>query len=135
VVSITFWWTQAWAGGAMLVIPEIADYEVRRELLRKPLPDAVRRLDSLQDKFRYAAITTGVMHKAADLWADARRQGHPTADDKALDADVIVVAQALLFAGLGDKLTVATDNVRHLSRFLDAQGQTLDARSWKDIKP
>jgi hypothetical protein len=68
------------------------------------------------------------MRRAAELWAGSRHKGRPTADDKALDADVIVAAQAIEFAGHGDRLTVATENSRHLSRFLDAQ-------RWEAITP
>jgi hypothetical protein len=66
------------------------------------------------------------MRRAAELWADARRKGIATADDKEIDADVILAAQALLFAGLGDHLTVARYNEKHLSRYLDA-------RHWRAI--
>jgi hypothetical protein len=38
-----------------------------------------------------------------------------------LDRDCILAAQAELAAGLGDSVTVASDNVDHLSRFIDAQ--------------
>ncbi|HMB03938.1 MAG TPA: PIN domain-containing protein [Isosphaeraceae bacterium] len=128
VRTITRWRIRAWANGALLVIPEIADYEVRRELLRAGAMAGVRRLDALRDELAYAPITTEAMRKAAELWAGARRRGVPTASDDRLDADAIVAAQALLYVGHGDDLTVATDNVRHLSRFLDAQ-------PWEAITP
>ena len=68
------------------------------------------------------------MRKAAELWADARRKGIPTADEKEIDADVILTAQAMLYVGLGDRLVVATYNARHLSRYLDAH-------HWEEISP
>ena len=36
--------------------------------------------------------STAAMRKAAEFWADTRRQGTPTADEKAIDADVILAA-------------------------------------------
>ncbi len=56
------------------------------------------------------------MLKAAELWALARNRGTPTADPKALDADVILAAQTLQING-----SVATENVEHLSLFVDAK--------------
>ncbi|MEX2261699.1 MAG: hypothetical protein WD696_07095 [Bryobacteraceae bacterium] len=44
------------------MIPEIADYEVRRELLRAGKEKGLGRLDALP-------ITTPVMLKAAEFWA------------------------------------------------------------------
>jgi hypothetical protein len=61
------------------------------------------------------------MLKAAELCATARRAGLPTAPPDALDGDVILAAQAMLSRGLGVAVTVATDNVGHLARFVDAQ--------------
>ena len=114
--------------GLLIVLPEIVDYEVRRELIRSGKKRSVERLDALRRELHYSPITTEAMRKAAELWADARGMGHATADDKALDADVILAAQALQFSGHGDAITVATTNVAHLSRYLDAQ-------EWQKISP
>ena len=70
----------------MLCLPETADYELRRELLRMKSSGSIRRLDELKTRLRYAPITTEAMLKAAELWAEARSAGKPTADEKALDA-------------------------------------------------
>jgi predicted nucleic acid-binding protein len=102
------------------VIPEIADYEVRRELLRAGKTRSVRRLDQLQQLFIYLPITTTVMLKAAELWAEVRQAGLPTADPKALDGDVILAAQAWLAQNDGHEVIVATSNVGHLARFIAA---------------
>ena len=61
------------------------------------------------------------MMRAAELWAAARRAGLPTAGPDALDGDCILAAQALLSVGPSDTVTVASDNVAHLSRFVDAR--------------
>ena len=50
---------------------------------------------------------------AADLWATARGTGQKTADDKALDIDVILAAQVLDCGG-----QVVTTNRKHLQRFV-----------------
>lgn len=104
-----------------MFVPEIADYEVRRELLRANKAKGVARLNIIKSSVGYLPITTSVMLRAAELWAQARRSGMPTADPKALDCDVILAAQALEVSGI-----VATENVGHLSRFVDA-------RPWRDI--
>jgi predicted nucleic acid-binding protein len=129
VEDLTDWCIQAIANGAMIAIPEIADYEVRRGLLWDGAVEGIARLDQLRQDIRhYIPISTAAMRKAAELWADARRRGLATANDKEIDADVILAAQALLFAGLGDDLYVATYNARHLARYVDA-------RHWSDIAP
>ncbi len=56
----------------------------------------------------------------AQLWAEARRAGTPTADTKALDGDVILSAQAKLEELKGNEVIVVTTNIRHLSQFVDA---------------
>jgi predicted nucleic acid-binding protein len=102
------------------LIPEIADYEVRRELLRAGKTRSIRRLDQLNQAFIYLPLTTATMIQAAELWAIARRTGQATADPKALDGDVILAAQALLVQREGHEVIVATSNVGHLARFITA---------------
>ncbi len=115
------------APGTRVVVPEIADYEVRRELLRAGRLKGVARLDALADSIGYLPLDSNVMRLAAEIWADARRRGWPTADDKALDADVILAAQANLAGRDGRRVVVATTNAGHLSRFV------VDARPWSAI--
>ena len=109
------------AGGVRLFVPEIADYEVRRKLIHIRATAGIRRLDQVKATLDYAPLTTDVMLQAAELWAAARSVGLPTAGSDALDGDCILAAQAELAAGPSDTVTVATDNVAHLSRFIDAQ--------------
>ncbi|MDB9514568.1 nuclease [Kamptonema animale CS-326] len=104
-----------------VLVPEIADYEVRRELLRANKIRGLQRLDNLIDQIGYTPITREVMLKAAEFWADARKQGQPTANNQALDADVILAAQAFTISNKGENTVIATTNVRHLTRFVPAK--------------
>ncbi len=107
--------------GVRVVVPEIADYELRRELLRAGKTAGLRRLDAMREALEFAPITSEAMREAARLWAAARNAGLPTAPKEALDGDAILAAQALTL-GLGrDGVVVATTNVGHLSRFVDAR--------------
>jgi predicted nucleic acid-binding protein len=112
--------------GERFAIPEIADYEVRRELLRANLLKSVRRLDHLTQTLEYIPIQTDTMLLAANLWAEIRKRGQPTADPKALDGDVILAAQAQILANETAEVIIATTNVGHLSRFATAL-------NWQDI--
>jgi len=117
------WMESLLMSGCQIIVPEIADYEVRRELLRAGKTRGLARLDLLKNTLDYLPLTTDVMLKAAELWAQARNQGTPTADTKALDCDVILAAQTLAAGGI-----VATENVGHLSLFVEA-------KDWRDILP
>ena len=112
--------------GARVVVTEIADYEIRRELLRANKTDGVTRLDTVKAALDYLPITTDAMLLAARLWAQARKLGMQTAGDKALDGDVILVAQALTSGVPASDLVIATVNVGHIARFAPAL-------SWRDI--
>jgi predicted nucleic acid-binding protein len=108
-------------------VPEIADCEVRRELLRAGKSTGIRQLDRLRASSRYLPITSETMLLAAEFWAEMRRRGRPTAEDRALDGDVILAAQAAILAADGVPVVVATTNLRHLS-------QLVDARLWSEIE-
>jgi predicted nucleic acid-binding protein len=120
------WLRDLLRGGSSVYVPEIADYELRRELLRLDLRKSILRLDGLKTFFGYLPVTTPTMLKAAEFWALTRKRGQPTADDKALDADVILAAQAFLLGNEQSDVVVATTNVRHLERFVTA-------RRWQDV--
>ncbi|MDQ3310933.1 MAG: nucleic acid-binding protein [Actinomycetota bacterium] len=113
-------------GGDRLCVPEIADYEVRRELLRAGRARGVERLDGLCGNLPYAPLTTATMRSAAALWAKARNEGVPTAHDEALDGDVILAAQVMALRDDPEPVVVATTNVRHIARYVEAT-------HWRDI--
>jgi predicted nucleic acid-binding protein len=120
------WLATLVAKGVEVVVPEIVDYEVRRELLRAGKERGLGRLDALKGMLDYAPITTPVMLKAAELWAIARRAGQQAADDASLDADMILAAQADSLNRADDPAVIATTNVRHLALFASA-------RIWREI--
>jgi predicted nucleic acid-binding protein len=116
------------AAGWAIVVPEIADYEVRRELVRAGARAGLKRLDDFNEGAVYLPITTEVMRVAAELWAYVRNTGQSTADDKALDGDCIVAAFALVESHAGARVCIVTENPRHLSRFPGVQ-----ALSWNEV--
>jgi hypothetical protein len=126
---------RAWVGsmvaaGATIVLPAIADYEVRRELLRAGKTQGIARLDAFRTDpaIRYLPMTDAALHHAASLWASVRRAGLPTADPAALDGDVILVAILQTASLPNDTITIATSNPGHLARFMPAE-------TWQNIRP
>jgi predicted nucleic acid-binding protein len=121
VQEINLWLEARLLAGTVVYVPEIADYEVRRELIRAGKRKSLRKLDALIGQAHYLALDTVTMRRAAELWAQARNLGTPTAPPEALDADVILAAQAERAGAI-----VATENVGHLARFVTA-------RHWRDV--
>lgn len=115
--ACNLWLENLLLDGRRVILPEIADYEVRRELRRAGKAAGLARLDLFTRILEYLPLTTEAMRQAADFWALARQQGLPTADPHALDGDVILAAQAV---SLDAAVVVATTNVGHLSRFVAA---------------
>ena len=111
--------------GRTVYVPEIADYEVRRELLWAGLVKSLRRLDRLKLTLKYLPITTEAMLREAEFWADVRKQGKPTSGHYSLDADAILAGQAAVCPE--QSAVVATTNPRHLARFVPAE-------KWEDIQ-
>src|SRR5262245_38670728 len=120
VLACRQWLNSLLAQGILVHVAEIADYEVRRELLRARKVRGLRRLDQLNIDLGYVPLTTAAMRQAAIFWAQLRQPGRPTAPDVALDGDVLLAAQAMLLIGAGHSLVVATTNVGHLSRLVPA---------------
>lgn len=122
VPEIRTWLTEQTDAGAVVYVPEIADYEVRCELLRAGKMASIRRLDTLTVELDYLPLDTLTMRRAAEFWAQARNLGTPTAPPEAMDADVILAAHAEKVGAI-----VATENVGHLARFITA-------KRWRDIR-
>ena len=87
-------------------------------MLRANKVKGLARLDEWIDSLEYLPITTESMRQAAVFWAEARQKGQPTASDKTIDADMILVAQ--VFVMDAQNKVIATTNVGHLSRFVAA---------------
>ena len=105
--DVRAWFRRAVREHALLV-SELADYELRRELLRLGAARSLARLDELARELLYAPITTATWRRAASLWATARAAGVVTASGDALDGDVLVAAQAI-----EESAVVVTTNVKH----------------------
>ena len=127
VIAITDWLKNCLVAGARVVVPAIVYYEIKRELLRANKTIGIARLDAFVNAApdRFVPLTDDALRFAAELWAQSRRAGRPTADATALDIDVLLAAQALR---LGRSPVVATTNPKHLSQFVHAQ-------RWTEIDP
>ncbi len=121
--EIKTWLGELLQANIPVYIPEISYYELRRNLLLENLTRSLLHLEALKSFASYLPINSGAMNHAAELWAEARRKGHPTAAPHELDGDVILAAQALQVDAV-----IATDNLGHLNRFADA-------RRWQSITP
>lgn len=121
--AIEAWLVNEVSAGATVYLSEVADFEVRRELNRliqagQVPASRLDRLDRLTATFSYLPVSTSMWRKAAELWADARSQGLPTASPDALDADTLIAAQAV-----ETQATVVTGNTAHIGRWVPV-------RSW-----
>jgi predicted nucleic acid-binding protein len=108
--------------GGLVFLPEIADYELRRNFLLEGMAASIRRLDQLKNTLLYVPLSTVIMRKAAEFWAMVGQRGRATAPFDALDGDVILAAQAH-----EEGVLVATENVSHLSLFVEA-------KHWREIE-
>lgn len=127
------WFFRLLSRSVYIVTSDICDYEVRRgiilSLLQEQPVNGLKNLDSLPEWIEFLPLTKELMKEAAQVWAEARSQGIPTADNKNIDGDVIIAAQWRLLKEEypGREVVIATTNVKHLQRFTDAD-------TWRNIK-
>lgn len=89
-------------------VPDIIDYELRRTLVFGEKLNGIRRLDELRRDAGYLELDVETILLASDLWALSMKSGRPLADEKALNADVILAAQAYMLRGHFDKIFIAS---------------------------
>ena len=118
------------AAGNRVIVPAVCYYESLRELERRGASGKIYRLRQFcfSASDRFLPLETAHLEKAAELWAQARNAGIPTASPDALDGDVILAARTLSLGLPASDFVVATTNVAHLSRFVPAD-------DWQTIAP
>jgi hypothetical protein len=130
------WFYGLLSRGNRVLTSEISDYEVRRGLLSDLIssnktPPGLQVLDSLAKDglLEFLPVSKKVLILAANLWAEAASIGKQTSDSKNIDADMIISAQYQILCDdyPGQRVIVATTNLKHLSIFCEAA-------NWRDIK-
>jgi tRNA(fMet)-specific endonuclease VapC len=77
--------------GEPVYLSVVVYYEVKRGLLHVEAPRQLRQLDEdFKDVLPWVTVTDAMWDRAAQLWADRRRQGRPHDDD----GDLLLAAQA-----------------------------------------
>lgn len=114
-------WMSRAVGAHEVLVSEVCDYELRRELLRLGARRSLSHLDELSRELGYLPVTTATWRSAARLWALARRVGRPASSPDSLDGDVLLAAQAR-----SEDATIVTMNARHFELFAAAV-------DWRDI--
>ena len=128
------WFLAMEKAGHVFHVPAIADYELRRELLRTGKEASIARLDAFNEavRGRYLPLTQAEIREAARLWAIARdpKNNRGGAPKEALDGDVLIAAQAKLLVpeDFFMDVVVATSNPSHLSILVTAY-------QWDQILP
>lgn len=114
---------------------ELCLYEVRRGLLKASfqadkLVPGLQGLQELEEEgwVEFLVADRQVLNIAAELWAKAAASGQTSRSDKDIDIDIIISAhdRVLVDEYPGQRVVVATKNLKHLSRFCTAA-------NWQDI--
>jgi hypothetical protein len=130
------WFDTLFIRGVRIVTSDLCHYEVMRGLISSSIRSAeaapgIRSLELLKaDGFlEFIPVSTEALDLAANLWARAFTSGQTTRDEKDIDIDIIISAQYQILRDEfpGQRVIMATTNLKHLSIFCDAA-------NWRDIK-
>jgi toxin FitB len=72
-------------------VPEIIDYELRRNLELENFQKSISLLSRFQQRRQFIWLESEDLIRAAELWAWCRKKGSPTTENKGIDIDVILV--------------------------------------------
>ncbi len=130
------WFETLFIRGVRLITSDLCDYEVRRGLIGSSLRageivEGIELSDVLKREgfLEFLAVSTDALTLASNLWAIVSNDGCTTRDNKNIDIDIILSAQYQMIRDEfpGQRVIVATTNLKHLSLFCDAA-------HWQDIK-
>ena len=107
--------------GHSLIVPAVADFEQRREHLLRSANSSIAALYAfiVAAPDHYLYLNDSALKRAAQLWADMRKKGLPTAALQELDCDTLLAAQVLDLGLAAGSFIVATGNKRHMERLID----------------
>ncbi|MEG4442738.1 hypothetical protein QUB47_34630 [Microcoleus sp. AT9_B5] len=116
----TKWFERLLSKGARIIVSDICDYELRRELIGIK-SKSVQELDNLRDLIEFQPVTFAVLEKAAELWAEARYLSQYNKIKENIDVDCILAAQWCLLKEQypGRKVIIATKNIKDFQRVTD----------------
>lgn len=109
-----------------LRVPEIIDYEIRRNLILSNLGKSERRLNQYRNRKEFIHLNSEILICACEIWAELRRIGQPTASKERLDIDVLLIAQAISQTDSFEEVIIVTTNVKHLIRCIEYGIQVWD---------
>ena len=130
------WFYGLLSKGVRVVTSTLCEYEFRRGLLEPSntsteIAPGIIELDNLANSgvLEFIDVSREDSILAAQMWVDAQAEGRPTSDKKKIDIDVIISAQCLILRqeNPGQKVIIATTNIKHISRYCEAA-------NWQDIK-
>ena len=114
---------------ASVQVPEIADYELRRELIRSGKTRSIARLEQFELDLGFVPLNTDAIRAACKFWADVRNIGQGGASDISLDGDALLAGQAFIEQQrLMSRVVIATNNLKHFKHF------PVEAKKWQDVK-
>lgn len=120
------WYRSLTATDVVVVVPEVADYEVRRELILARLELSLARLAAVRAAARFEPITSEIMLAAARIWAEAKSHRAAHGGEGATGWRRHPPRHRSN-ARKGRAVMIATTNVRYLAQFADA-------RLWSEIR-
>lgn len=127
------WFYRQSARGIRFTCSEICDYEARRELIRRNSEASrlnLKNLEGFRAEIEFLEVEKETLLIASEYWALARGKGQQGADNKNIDADMIVAAhwRTTKRENPGRWVTIATDNIRHFKSI------GVEANNWQDIR-
>ena len=122
IYQCTEWFYRLLSKGARIIVSDICDYELRRELIGIK-SKSVQELDRLRDLIEFQPVTFAVLEKAAELWAEARYLSQSNKIKDNIDVDCILAAQWCLLKeqNPGRKVIIATKNIKDFQRVTDCE--------------
>jgi hypothetical protein len=122
----TNWLYTLLARGVFVVTSELCVYEIERGLFLSAIKSGtdygIKRLEEFREVFEFLPITPELLRESAKLWADAQSRSLGTSNPKNIDVDIILCAQWKMLQNQnpGRYVVVATENIRDISRFANA---------------